>query len=147
MLIESHIRYLANEVPRIALLTNVSRRSMTLHNCGAAYDADYVLKVTTVLDDDPTCFIRSEGRTGLYDPLTRRPIYGELQLCQLDSPVPFTIFLQDVIHELVHNLVRSALHTLAAPVRKQPYRCRDPILFRSIDLTILHQQSPQGTFI
>ena len=72
----------------------------------AAYDADYVLIVTTVLDDDPECFSRVSSGPLVSDPLTRRPILGQLQLCRLDNPAPFAIFLQDVIRGLFSNLVR-----------------------------------------
>lgn len=76
----------------------------------AAYDADMVIKVTSGLRASPECDgSDAVSKTGLFDTLTKRPIFGQIRMCSTEPTTFLPITLQVVLHEIFHMLVRSPL--------------------------------------
>lgn len=81
----------------------------------AAYDADIVFKVNSNVPIFPFCGRTAAiGNAVLFEPLTRRPIFGQLRLCNVKPTDFLTNTLQFVLHELLHTLV---CHPYCKPFR------------------------------
>lgn len=65
-----------------------------------------VFKVNSDAPPDPVCGLSPAiGDAVLFEPLTKRPIFGQIRLCTV-SPANFLINdLQFVLHDMLHALV------------------------------------------
>eukprot|EP00892_Ulva_mutabilis_P005911 jgi/Ulvmu1/3692/UM017_0109.1 len=74
-----------------------------------AYDADLVMKVTSGVPGSSECrtFYARVSPPVIFEPLTRRPIFGQIVMCTavpVVSRAQFSIALQFVLHEMIHRL-------------------------------------------
>lgn len=66
------------------------------------------MKVTSGIPGSPECSqAYSIGRPVLYEPLTKRPIFGQILVCRAMPSNFLPAVLQLIIHEFVHILVRD----------------------------------------
>lgn len=72
----------------------------------AAYDADLVLKVTSVVLGSRECGAGiTKGAAVMFDPLTRRPMLAQLDLCREMPTNDLATALRHVVREMFHLLV------------------------------------------
>lgn len=90
-------------------ITLADVQTVTLDRLCSAYDADLVMKVTSGVAFDDDCGpIIARGTPVLFDPDTRRPIFGHMLMCRTlpDGDVDLINTLQYVVREMLHILVR-----------------------------------------
>ena len=86
----------------------------------AAYDADLVIKVTSSPRDSPECVGEfAVGKSFIFEPLTQRPIFGQVRMCRAQPSNFLPNTLQFVVHEFLHILVRCAMYMHARPKKHE----------------------------
>lgn len=114
----------------------------------AAYDADLVVMVTTDAQDSEECGgAVAQAESFLFDPLTRRPIFAELTICEpMIAVFDFNNMLQFVLQNVLKILVRtSPTHACCfTPERHDCYLDYSAMLNAIVVLQVVHARKSQS---
>lgn len=90
----------------------------------AGYDADLVMKVTSGPPQSKECVGEfAVGKSFIFEPLTQRPIFGQIRMCRARPSNFLPNTLQLVVHEFMHILVRCAqLHRAHELLHLRPHQ-------------------------